>query len=187
MINQRRPRAMTAVETLAAAVLSALLMTAVVGVLRGLKAQEDALAMRTTADSWERSLTRAMRADFENSHSYLLLPESLWLYGYADSEKGQRTWRPSTVVYEVRRTADRSWLVRRTIAAWPASSASGPANLVLAGVSAISVGAADEEGVRSAQTPAVAQESPLFDGLAVYFWSDDANSKPLYAYRHHAL
>jgi hypothetical protein len=80
MIAQPRNRiGMTAIEVLASTLLAALLMTALVGVLRGLKATEHVLELRSSEAGWKNSLDAALAADFANARTFTWTPNSLAL------------------------------------------------------------------------------------------------------------
>lgn len=185
-------RGMTAVEVLASAILSALLMTALIGVLRGLKAHEQTLESREMRKAWQRSLDAALAADLHNAVSYELAPQRLTLRGHGgQSEDGAATWLPATIVYEVCSTRDDTWLVRRELPT-PGGSALRPANLVMTGVTDISMAAAprttevpdghQESPPSVAVSTAVSKETPLPADVVLEFWGAHRR-EPLYAYR----
>jgi hypothetical protein len=190
MIAQPRNRiGMTAIEVLASTLLAALLMTALVGVLRGLKGTEHALELHSSEEGWKASLDAAMAADFANARTFTWTPNSLALEGFGGRDAGgMPTWLPSSAAYSVEGEERSSWLVRRERAAVGGASQDN-ANLVLQGVRQIRIGASPEStGELAAVTPAspaIAPGilSPLNSDFVVELWGQD---QLLYSYRHHA-
>ena len=173
---------LTAVEVVVSTMLASMLMVAMLGVLRGLKAHEAALDSRMPVEVWQRTLDTVLQRDLENSRSYQLTGRSLHLEGFAarEAETGSATWEPTTIVYEIVQDGHRNWLVRgeTTTPGGP-----GPRELVLANVSAIQAGVvivADETAPRPLPN-STRKKMPITDGLAVEFWSTDGG--PVYGYR----
>jgi type II secretory pathway pseudopilin PulG len=190
MRRQRRTRnGMTAIEVLASTLLAALLMTALVGVLLGLKATEHALELRSSEASWKASLDAALAADFANARTFTWTPNSLALEGFGGRDAGGTpTWLPSSAAYSVEGADRSSWLVRREQAATGGASQNA-ANLVLQGVRQIRIRALPvNTGEIAVATPAspvitLGVPSPLNSEVVVEFWGQD---QLLYSYRHHA-
>lgn len=188
----RKPSGMTAIEVLASTLLAALLMTALLGVLRGLKAQEHALELRTIDPPWKAMLDAVLAADLANARTYLSTPQSLTLQGFGGrNTAGASNWLPSTVVYSVQSDGMTSWLVRRELAAVGGAVPQAP-NLVLAGVQEIRIGVMPSDSTAdlgATRTPPAAAPpvgvTPMADGLVVELWTA-ASNEPLYRYRHHA-
>ncbi|MCA9232788.1 MAG: hypothetical protein KDA57_19215, partial [Planctomycetales bacterium] len=106
-------RGLTAVEVVAATLLASLLMVAMLGVLRGLKAQEAALEVRRPIPSWQRTLDGVLEHDLANSRTFSLTPTSLTLNGFAGRDSGVATWQPAAITYQVLTDGERNWLVRQ--------------------------------------------------------------------------
>lgn len=189
MTAPRRRPGMTAIEVLASTLLAALLMCALIGVLRGLKAQERALDLRSPKSSWQQSLDAVITRDLASAQTVEATPLSLTLRGYAGrDETGIANWLPSIIIYEVRADERRSWLVRRELATLGGDQASS-ANLVLAGVKEIRVGTTPT-GPQKTPAPAppasFSKAAPLIDGMTIEFWGDGLQL-PLYKHVYHAL
>jgi hypothetical protein len=183
---------MTAIEVLASTLLAALLMTALLGVLRGLKAHESVLDARNVDPNWHATLDAVLAADFASTRSYSVTPTSLTLDGFGGrNAEGASTWLPATIVYSIESDEMSSWLVRRETTA-PGGGATQNANLVLKDVREIRTGVAATDSALDrdlASTPPAAASSgsdaQLEDGLVIELW--DANAtKPLYRFRFHA-
>jgi len=185
---------MTAIEVLASTILSALLMTALIGVLRGLKAHEQALELRRPEPPWQASLAAALAADLQHAVTYQLTPQALTLTGHGGrAASGESNWLPSLVVYEVRRNDDTRMLVRREIpiAGGAATVADNVALVGVAEIRAASPPAADDAnsplGVIPVATPpaAVTVDTPLPNELHLEFRSASGESIFRYHYRQH--
>lgn len=171
----------TAVEVMVSMLLASLLMVAMLSVLRGLKAQADALETRVPVQSWQRTLDSVLQFDLENSRTYEQANGAIILRGFAGRDVTGPNWKPTTILYEIAHDKNRSWLVRRELA-------SNHRELVLADVSALRIGtfAADE----SASFPATItdqSETPITQRLMIEFWGSLAGSENqgglLYGYR----
>lgn len=187
---------MTAIEVLASTILSALLMTALIGVLRGLKAHERTLEARRPTPAWEASLEAALAADLAPASFYQLTPQALTLLGHGGrTETGTPNWLPSRVVYEVRRQGDRSALVRRELIA-EGGGPSAPDNLALLGVAEIRMALAsstdqhdspflNENGIEPAYLPATSIDAPLPPVMTIELRSPSGET--IFSYRHRRL
>jgi hypothetical protein len=182
---------MTALEVLAATLLAALLMGALIGVLRGLKAHERTLDIHTPRQPWQRSLGAALEADLASGSTYQWSPQSLTLRGRGGrDENGRATWLPVVITYEIRAADESSWLVRRELGA-PGGSTPRPDNLVMAGVTEIrvapfTVDSANHNGLVPIESKPTAAETPLTDTLQIQFWGADRHA-PLYSCQVHRL
>lgn len=105
---------MTAVEVLVASMLSALLMVAVMGTMRGLKAHERALDLRDPTTSWQRSLAATLQHDLDNARTIKIMPMFFELESVsgASDANSEHAWLPVTIRYEIRQADNESWLVR---------------------------------------------------------------------------
>lgn len=166
----------TAVEVMVSTLLASLLMVAMLGVLRGLKMQAEAVDTRLPAKAWQRTLDGVLQQDLENSRTYELTETSLLLHGYAsrNAVTGSATWQRSSIVYKIVSNENQSWLVRRELN-------SESRELVLKGVTALRVGMLSED--KKVIPPAAGlPKSPILDGLAIEFWGSNQKG-PIYAYR----
>jgi hypothetical protein len=192
MALTKNRRGMTAIEVMASTILSALLMTALIGILRGLKAHEQTLEARVQRSPWQRSLDAAIETDLGNAVTYELAPQRLTLRGHGGhNHDGAANWLPATIIYEVCRDRDGTWLVRREL---PTSGGGvpRPANLMITGVTDIRLSSTlviDDAAGEPLDVPTVdanylstVKETPLPADIMIEFW--DANrAEPLYAYR----
>lgn len=173
---------MTAVEVVASTLLASMLMVAMLGVLRGLKAQEAALEIRNPTPVWQSTLDSVLQRDLVNSHTYTITPTALILKGHAakDPQSGTANWLPSTIVYELAQDGERNWLVRH---------GQDTRELVLADVTSIRIGILGEEQTETLP-PVVTSvnEVAITSGLTVQFWDSNNSEKekpreePLYGY-----
>ena len=187
-------RGMTAIEVLASTILSALLMTALIGVLRGLKAHEQTLEQRRPEPFWQASLAAALDADLHHAVSYQLTPETLTLTGHGGRiDSGKSTWLPSMIVYEVRRNDETHVLVRREV---PIAGGAPTAadNVALMGIAEIRLEPAAtnvDAGVDGRQpsqaiAPAsVTVDTPIPDDFELELRSDSGES--IFRHRHRRL
>jgi Tfp pilus assembly protein PilV len=195
MRRARLQLGMTAVEVLVSTILSAMLMTALIGVLRGLKAHERTLQTRRPEPVWQASLDAALAADLDHAAIYQLTPQALTLRGHGGrTESGASNWLPSQVVYEVRRNDGSQMLVRREVALAGGSVAAAD-NVVLLDVAEIRSapaelsddGASNPQNIPPVDTPptAITVDTPLPQDLSLEFRS--ASGETIYRYRHRRL
>lgn len=175
---------LTAIEVLASTVLASLLMVAVLGVLRGLRAQEAALDLRLPVESWQSTLNSVLQQDLENSRTYELRDTALILNGLGgrDSTTGAAIWQPAVIAYAVVTDGERSWLVRREA---PANGEPARQELMLAGVTEIHAGSRTALGKHSqaALSNVTRNAMPVRDGFTIEFHS--ASEGLVHAYRFH--
>jgi len=184
----------TAIEVLASTLLAALLMAALIGMLRGLKAHERTLDAQAPRRSWQQSLDAALASDLQNAATYEATSQSVTLRGRGGrNQEGLATWRPTVVVYEIRQGPEMSWLFRRELPA-PGGDAPRPDNLVIVEATEIRIACAASSGdaASAGQAPRamspiqLGKEAPLVDGLLIEFWGNDQR-EPLYSYQTRAL
>lgn len=191
-----RRRGMTAIEVLASTILSALLMTALIGILRGLKAQERTLESRRPQPAWQQSLEAALANDLQQATTYQLTPYALTLAGHGGrDESGRSNWLPSRVVYEVRKAEGCEALVRREIPA-EGGKLIAPDNVALVGVADMRLGllaqtdqsSPDVRGIiETAPTwlPPAASDTPLPPAMTIEF--RNSQGETIFHYHHHRL
>jgi prepilin-type N-terminal cleavage/methylation domain-containing protein len=172
-------RGMTAVEVLVASMLSALLMVAVMGTMRGLKAHERALNLRDPTASWQRSLSHVLQQDLNNARSMRITPQYFELDAIASHQEGMTgdTWLPVVVRYELRQIEDASWLVRRET-----QGSTSIAQLACRGVTGLRVnqGASAMDIENATVRP---REQAVVDGLTIEFLQADGQQVFGYEFR----
>lgn len=177
-------RGMTAIEVLASTLLAALLMAALLGVMRGLKAQSRALEAMAGEEPWKQSLDAALAADLASAATYLATPTSLTLEGHGGcNAQGAPNWLPSTVQYAVIEHDKKFWLIRRQ--ATGGATLAGD-NLVLADVREIRIGgqAVDEHDQGIAVASAI-RPAPVPRKWTIEFWGREPREL-IYSFAHHA-
>lgn len=178
--GRRHRRAMTAVEVVASTVLASMLMVAVIGVLRGLKAQEDALDLHILRPRWHTTFEKVLGHDLALAHEYELTRQRLTLYGYGGRDPQTRlpNWQPAVISYELVPQEESTWLVRSEF-----HVGGGPParELVLSGVGAFRFGMAATSPLDQLATT-TNRKTPLNEGMPLELY--DATGKLVYAYRH---
>ena len=172
----------TAVEVMVSMLLASLLMVAMLSVLRGLKAQADALETRVPVQSWRRTLDSVLQFDLENSRTFEQTSTAIILRGFAGRGATGPTWKPATIIYEIVNDKNRSWLVRRELD-------ENHRELVLADATALRIGpfvGGEELAFSSIITEQ--PETPITNGLVIEFWGSLAGTEGqqgglLYGYR----
>jgi hypothetical protein len=106
--------AMTLVELLAATILAALLMAAVLGVLKAITREEKALKGNTTGENWEAQFVRQLEWDLANSRTVTVTPTGFQLVGFAgrDFASGAPLHCRTSIEYAVHNLRGGSVLVR---------------------------------------------------------------------------
>jgi hypothetical protein len=173
---QKTCHGMTAVEVLVASLLSALLMVAVMGTMRGLKAHERALTLRDPTESWQRSLAHVLQQDLENARTLRIAPQFIELQGVAGLASGdtENAWLPVVIRYEIRQLEAENWLVRSE-----RHGATARAELVCRDVAAVRVSSGQGQ-VNHTNALDANREQAVTDGLKVEFLR--AGSTPVFQY-----
>lgn len=137
----RKRRGFTAVELLVATVLSAMLMGAILGILRSITRAERTLASQAPLQSWHARLIDALEWDFANSRSLTVLPQGVELHGFAgrDWRTGLASHRPTLIRYLIQADGDVSCLVREETRLDSLSLDNTVRELVATGVDQLSV------------------------------------------------
>jgi hypothetical protein len=106
--------AMTLVELLAATILAALLMAAVLGVLKAVTREQRALRIHPSAEAWQAQLIRQLEWDLANSRSVTSTATGFQLVGFAgrDFASGAALHCRTSIEYAVEMVHGRSFLVR---------------------------------------------------------------------------
>lgn len=113
-LNRRRQRGMTLVELLAATILAALLMAAVLGVLKSVTHSQKDLRRGGPVEAWQACLVRQLQWDLANSRTVTTTADGFELGGFAgrDFASGATLHSPSSVQYAVRNLGGNACLVR---------------------------------------------------------------------------
>jgi hypothetical protein len=106
-------RGLTMVEVLAATLLSALLMSAVLGVLKAVTGHQKAFT-KGLQESWQPQLSALLEWDLSNSKTVLLTADGFELRGFAgrDLVSGMPLHCRTSIEYTVKKARDDSCLVR---------------------------------------------------------------------------
>ena len=101
------------VEVLAATLLAAMLMSAVLGVLKAVTSHQEAFT-KGLPESWQPQLSALLEWDLSNSKTVLLTAEGFELRGFAgrDLVSGMPLHRRTSIQYTVKKVRDESCLVR---------------------------------------------------------------------------
>jgi hypothetical protein len=112
--RQFRRSAMTLVELVAATILAALLMAAVLGVLKAVTREQRALRIHPSAEAWQAQLIRQLEWDLANSRSVTATATGFQLVGFAgrDFASGAALHCRASIEYVVQIVRGRSFLVR---------------------------------------------------------------------------
>lgn len=105
---------MTLVELLPALALAALLLAALMGVVKGLAQQRRALAERESP-AWRQAFLEQLRWDLLHARQMRSTPTRLTLEGFAarDFATGEATHRPTRVEYYIVEAGTQTWLLRQ--------------------------------------------------------------------------
>jgi prepilin-type N-terminal cleavage/methylation domain-containing protein len=181
ILRTKKQRGMTAVEVLVASMLSALLMVAVMGTLRGLKAHERALDLRDPTASWHRSLIHVLQEDLNNARSMRVGPQYFELEAIAGHQEGAavEAWLPVVIRYEIHRVEDANWLVRRET-----QDSHSTAQLACEGITALRINRNEIVSSNSDKKTGFT-EMPIVDGLTIELLED--NGKTVLSYEFHKL
>ena len=145
--RDRRSSGMTLIEVVAASALAVLMMAAISGVLKSLRAQKSALGAGAADTRWQRSLVDRMRWDLMNSRDMITSPRKLQLMGFCgrDPASTETTHRLVEVVYAVRENAGQSCLMRNETPLDGQSVKRGETELMAVGITGVMI--AGREGI----------------------------------------
>ena len=187
-------KAFTTVELLVSTVLASILMVALLGVLRGVRMQAEAMESLGTNPAWHATLDRVFHDDFANSTHCRFDGNSLTLTGFAGRqlESMAATWTPAIISYEIVRRDEFGWLVRSEKRIDGNGAILGERKeLVLSGVDSIRLltdsGSSQSDGRNQAGLPPSRAEIRIEDGLRVEFWgkqettAEPNEKEPVYA------
>jgi|GEM_PF-3950010 len=113
--RRTRRHTFTIIELLVALAISALLITATLGVVANMSRDLDRLKKVHHKPAWQVNLEQQLQRDLANARRYELTPTQLTLIGHAASTSptSTPTLRPSRIEYEILSDNDESWLIRR--------------------------------------------------------------------------
>jgi hypothetical protein len=106
--------ALTLVELLAATILAALLMAAVLGVLKAVTREQRALKIHPSAEAWQAQFIRQLEWDLANSRTVTTTTTGFQLVGFAgrDFVSGAGLHCRTSIEYAVQNVRGRPFLVR---------------------------------------------------------------------------
>lgn len=112
--TSRSRRGFTLIELLAAILLTTLLTTSLMGVIRAMNQQRKLTTGEHALEGWKLQLRQHLLCDLSNARRMGVTDGRLTLLGYAsrDTESGVATHRPCEVVYRMETLAGRHWLIR---------------------------------------------------------------------------
>jgi type II secretory pathway pseudopilin PulG len=162
---------MTLIEVVVAAALAVLMMAAVSGVLKSMRAQKAALANDAVSNHWQRALAERLRWDMVNAREMIAAPRELHLRGFCgrDPASKETTHRLVEVVYAVAENAGQSCLLRRETPLFAESIGRTETELVAVGIGGVVIAGREEKGGDSdlrllglggGETPADPQPNP---------------------------
>jgi prepilin-type N-terminal cleavage/methylation domain-containing protein len=166
-------RGFTLVELLAATVLAALLMAALLGVLKAVTRSEKSVLQPALPEAWQSRLAGQLQWDLTNSRTFVTTPNGFELRGFAgrDFESGAALHCPSSIQYVVRTIGSKPSLVRLEAHLDSQSLDNQSMNLVCNRIERITLGALDGTATPSNPSGAAAPEagdgSPIPDRLLV--------------------
>jgi prepilin-type N-terminal cleavage/methylation domain-containing protein len=161
----------TLVELLAATILAALLMAAVLGVLKAVTRSERAILHTASPEAWQSRLVALLQWDLTNSRTVVTTPDGFELRGFAgrDFKSGAVLHGPTSIQYAVKTIGSRSYFVRLEAHLDSQSLDNRSINLVCSPIERVTLGRA--EGTPMPSTPtnvaatAASEESPIPDRL----------------------
>jgi len=157
-----------------ATALAALVMVAMMGILRNLTVQQRVLLERAEVRTWRLPLVQQLRWDVANARRMAFLSGELHLTGYSarDFKTGQPTQRPTEITYFIVGSEHRNWLVRRETHSDDITNRNARSELVLAGVSRMDVHRVDGNGRLQ---PVSTRLGPVSDRLQLQLYGDQDN------------
>ena len=116
-LRRKARRAFTLIELLVSSILAAMLMLAIVGLLRVAAAQSKAAEHTLRQHPPTTLLVDQIRRDFANARHIDVQPQRVRLYGYTalDWRTRRQTFRPAEVVYAIAQHRLGSMLVRQEV------------------------------------------------------------------------
>jgi len=154
--------ALTLVELLAATILAALLMAAVLGVLKSVTRSQKALLRGGRPEAWQARLIAQLEWDLANSRTAVTTPDGFQLVGFAgrDFASGAILHGPTAIQYSVQTVGSQSCLFRSEAHLDSLNLDNQSRELVCNRIVRIALGSADATAVKgSSATSAPAQNS----------------------------
>jgi type II secretory pathway component PulJ len=152
----QRRSGMTLVELLAATILAALLMAAVLGVLKAITREQKALKSDGSSEPWQAQLIRQLEWDLTNSRSVVTTANGFQLIGFAgrDFATGAALHCRTSVEYAVQDVEGKSFLVRSEAHLDSANLDNQTLELVCNHVERVALSAADARSATAKKTAA---------------------------------
>ncbi len=176
----RRParKGLTIVEVLAATLLAALLMSAVLGVLKAVTGHQK-LFTQGLPESWQPRLCSLLEWDLTNSKTVLVNADGFELRGYAgrDFTSGMPLHCRTTVEYAVKKVRGESCLVRTETHVDASNLDNAQSELVLNRIEGIVLGDAGSTAPSVQKREASEEGDPLPEQVAVAITAADSHDE----------
>jgi hypothetical protein len=171
-------RGLTMVEVLAATLLTALLMSAVLGVLKAVTGHQKAFT-RGLAESWQTPLQNLLEWDVNNSKTVVSTNDGFELRGFAgrDLVSGTSLHCRTSILYAVRKVRDESCLVRIETHLDAPNLDSERRELVLSRVERISLGDPKSAQLDGAKPADPEEGTPLPEQAMVVIFASDNHAE----------
>ena len=149
--TSRTQRGFTLVELLAAILLTTLLTTSLMGVIRAMNQQRKLTMGEHPLEGWKLQLRQRLLSDLSNTRRLGVTDGRLTLLGYAsrDAEAGVATHRPCEVVYRLESLAGRTWLIREESPLGTQSPTRANSELAAYGITSIRVTRMEDDGTEA--------------------------------------
>jgi hypothetical protein len=171
-------RGLTMVEVLAATLLAALLMSAVLGVLKAVTGHQKAFT-RGLQESWQSQLCALLEWDLSNSKTVLLTADGFELRGFAgrDLLSGMPLHCRTSIQYTVKKVRDESCLVRTETHLDAPNLDSARCELVLSRVEQIMLGDSGSPTLKATKAADPAEGTPLPEQAMVVLIGSDSHAE----------
>ena len=175
---RRSRRGLTMVEVLAATLLAALLMSAVLGVLKAVTSHQKEFT-RGLPDSWRSRFCSLLEWDLQNSKTVLLNPDGFELRGLAgrDLASGIPLHCRTSIEYAVKKVRDESCLIRTEIHLEAPNLDSVRRELVLSQIERIDLGINPSSAGKAIPGKDSAEGDPLPDQATVCLIGSDSHAE----------
>jgi Tfp pilus assembly protein PilV len=171
-------RGLTMVEVLAATLLSALLMSAVLGVLKAVTGHQKAFT-QGMQESWQPQLRALLEWDLSNSKTVLLTDDGFELRGFSgrDLVSGMPLHCRTSIQYEVKKVRDESCLVRTETHLDAPNLDSVRSGLVLSRVERIVLGEPGGSTPKTTNAADAVEGTPLPEQATVVLIASDSHAE----------
>lgn len=151
LTTSRQQRGFTLVELLAAILLTTLLTTSLMGVIRAMNQQRKLTTGEHALEGWKLQLRQRLLSDFSNARRMGVTEGRLTLLGYCsrNAEAGVATHRPCEIVYRLESLAGRNWLIREENQLGNQSLNRANAELAVYGITRIQVTRLEDDGTEA--------------------------------------